>query len=251
MINRFKEIIFPFIIKNMVHKKEKLTAKEQKAQNALLANLKIAKRKTKKPVIVAMIGLIGSGKSSVAKELSSLIGANVITSDEIRVLFRKEGEKYNGTQKIAENIAFEIIKQGGSVIMDSDHIDVKKRASLCKKAESARVKLVFIRTYSEDGDQSGMHGFILDTMIGRNIAGLPDEFFSGASTSWKGSVQEKGAVVKLREMMRRLPHHYRWENKSGGRWVIKNPPCKVLTDINTADSNWKAEVKKAAQKLLS
>jgi len=49
----------------MVHKKEKLTQKERKAQEKFLANLQIKKRKTKKPVIVAIIGLVGSGKSSV------------------------------------------------------------------------------------------------------------------------------------------------------------------------------------------
>lgn len=243
-MSQLTEFLFPIIIKYMVHKKEKLTQKEKRAQDAFLANLKIAKRKTAKPVIVAMIGLVGSGKSSVAKELAGLIGANVIGGDEIRVLLRKQGEKYEGTRQIAENVALEIVKQGGNVIMDSDHIDPKKRASLRMKAKSAKVKLVFICTYSEND------GFTLDTMIGRNVAGMPDEFFGGASTPWKGSLQERATVVKLREMIRRLPQHYRWENKGGGRWIIKKPPCKVLADINAASPIWKAEVRKAAQKLL-
>lgn len=232
-------------------KKEKLTQKERKVQEKFLANLEIRiPRKTKKPVIVAMIGLVGSGKSSVAKEIAGLIRANIVNGDEIRVLLRKEGEKYEGTRKIAENAALEIIKRGGNVIMDSDHVDAKKRASLRAKAKQAKVKLVFIRTYSEDGGQPGISGFTLDTMIGRNMTGAYDEFFGEAKTPWQGNKQEKAAVVKLREMIRRLPHHYRWENKGGGKWVIKNPPCPVIADINTADPGWKSEVQKVAKKLL-
>jgi len=253
MVNRLTEFLLPSIIKYMVHKKEKLTAKEKKAQNTFLASLKVAKRKTKNPVVVAMIGLVGSGKSSVARKLAGLIGANIIEGDEIRVLLRKEGEKYEGTRKIAENAALEIIKKGGNVVMDSDHIDAKKRASLRAKAKSAGIKgikLVFICTYSEDGGQPGIPGFTLDTMIGRNMTGAYDEFFGEAKTSWQGNKQKKAAVVKLREMIRRLPHHYRWENKNGGRWIIKNPPCAVFADINTADPDWKLEVRKIAQKLF-
>ncbi len=88
-------------------------------------------------------------------------------------------------------------------------------------------------------------------MIGRNMTGSYSEFFGEAKTPWQGSKQEKAAVVKLREMMRRLPHHYRWENKNGGRWIIKNPPCPVIADINTANpKEWKAEVQKVAKKLF-
>ncbi len=247
MLNRLIEFLLPFIISIMVHKKEKLTQKERKAQEKFLASLNIGiPRKTKKPVIVAMVGLVGSGKSSVARELSRLIRANVINGDEIRVLLRKQGEKYEGARKIAENTALEIIKRGGNVIMDSDHIDARKRASLRAKAKSVGAKLVFICTYSEDP------GFPIDTIIGRIITGEYDEFFGEAKTSWKGSKEEKAKIIKMREMIRRMSHHYRWENKGGGRLVIKNPPCPVLADINTADPDeWMDEVLKVAKKILS
>ncbi len=249
MIDRLNEIILPFIIRYMIHKREKLTVKEKIAQDKFLANLQIRKRKTKKPVIVAIIGLVGSGKSLVARELAGLIGANIINGDEIRVLLRKEGEKYEGTRKIAENVALEIIKQGGNVVMDSDHIDAKKRASLRAKAQQVGAKLIFIRTYSEDKERPGISGLTLDAMIGRNMTATPDEFFGEAKTSWQGSKQEKGAVVKLREMVRRLPHHYQWENKGGGRWVLKKLPFKIFAEINTA-SDWKTEIQKIVKKLL-
>lgn len=238
MIGRLTEFFLPFIIRYMVHKKETLTQKERRAQEKFLNGLKVISRKTKKPVIVAIIGPVGSGKSSVARELAGLIGADVIEGDEIRVLLRKEGERYEGTRKITENAALEIIKRGGNVIMDSDHIDAKKRASLREKARKASVRFVFICTYCD-----------IDVMSERIRKNDPGIFFNEASSLSKAP--DKGKDVKMREMIRRLPHHYRWENKNGGRWVIKNPPCAVLADINTADpGEWKAEVQKLAKKLL-
>ncbi len=241
MINRLIEIILPFIIRYMVHKKETLTQKERRAQEVFLSSLQIKQRRTRRPVIVAMIGLVGSGKSSVAKELAGLIGTSIIEGDKIRVLLRKEGERYEGTRKIAENAALEIIKRGGNVIMDSDYIDAKKRASLCAKAKKAKARLLFIRTYAD-----------YDVMAGRvnsaKYQSRPEDFFGGASSIWNG--EGKGAVVKLREMWRRTPNHYRWENKVGGRWILKKLPFKVFAMVDTTDAKkWQTEIGKITYKL--
>lgn len=244
MLAQLMEATLPSIIGVMVHKKEKLTPKELAAQKSSLAKLKMQERKTNKPVIVAMIGLTGSGKSSVAQEFAKHIGGTIIEGDGVRIELRRQGEQYDRARAIAENIALEVVKQGGNVILDSDFIDPNKRASLREKARKAHIRLVFVCTYAD-----------LDVMIGRaiiaNYRDSVDDFFGDASSQWKGSEQSKGAVVKVREMLRRIPHHYRWENKGGGRWTIKNPPCKVLADIDTTDeSKWRQEVAKTAKKLL-
>jgi len=239
------EATLPSIIGVMVHKREKLTPKELVAQKGFLAKLGvIQKRKTDESIIIAMIGLAGSGKSSVAQELGKLTGATVIEGDAIRIELRKQGERYERARALAENITIKVVEQGGNVILDSDFIDPKKRASLREKARKAGIRLVFICTYAD-----------FDVMVGRAFTAdykdSVDDFFGGASSLWKGSEQSKGAVVKVREMWRRIPHHYRWENKGGGKWVIKNPPCKILADIDTTDEKkWKEEVRKCADKLL-
>lgn len=244
MFEKLKEAILPRIIGVMVHKNETLTSKEVAAQKSFLAKLNVQKRKTEKPVIVAMIGLVGSGKSSVAQELARHIGATVINGDDVRVDLRKQNERYERARAIAENVALEVVAQGGNVILDSDFIDQKKRASIREKARKAHVRLVFLCTYAD-----------FDVMVGRALTApyqdSVDDFYGGASSQWKGSEQSKGAVVKVREMWRRTPHHYRWENKVGGRWVIKNPPCAVIGDIDTTDeTKWKQEVAECAKKLL-
>lgn len=245
MLTRLIEFVLPYIIGIMVHKRETLTKKELAAQDAFMAKLYIGKRKTEKSVIVALIGLVGSGKSSVARELAKHIGATIIEGDDIRIELRKQGERYERARAIAENVALEVVTRGGSAILDSDFIDAKKRASLREKARIMGVRVVFICTYCD-----------LDVMEGHIITATyhdrTDDFFGGADSKWKGNEQSKGAVVKLREMRRRMPLHYRWVNKSGGQWIIKNPPCAVLADINTTDPVlWKREVNKCSIKLFS
>src|SRR3989338_4534014 len=243
MFSRLIEIALPRIIGVMVHKREKLTAKEERAQKAFVSNLKYASRKTKEPVIVAMIGLIGSGKSSVATELAKHIGATVVSGDEIRIELRKQGERYEKMRAIAENIVIQLVNEGKNIILDSDFIDEKKRASLREKARKAGIRLIFLCTYAD-----------LDVQVGRivtaNYRNEVDDFFGGASSKWDGSGQSKGTVVKLREMWSRTPLHYRWDNKGGGQWTIKNPPCAVIADIDTTDEKtWKQEVADVATKL--
>jgi predicted kinase len=229
----------------MVHKREKLTQKEQRAQDSFLAKLDIKKRKTKKPVIVAIIGLVGSGKSSVAQELAKHIGATVIEGDDIRIELRKQSERYEKSRAIAENAAIKVVKQGGNVILDSDFVDEKKRASVREKARKAGIRLVFVRTHCD-----------IDVMVGRVLTATyhnrVDDFFGGASSKWTGSEQSKGAAVKVREMWRRTPHHYRWVNQGGGKWVLKKFPFAIFAEIDTTDSNsWKRDVEKYAKQLLT
>ena len=244
MFGRLTEFVLPRIIGVMVHKRKNLTKKERAAQEMFMANLGIKRRKTKKPVVVAIIGLVGSGKSSVAKELAKHIGGTVIEGDAIRIELRKQSERYERARAIAENAAIEVIKQGGNVVLDSDFVDEKKRVSLREKARKAGVRLVFVRTHCD-----------LDVMVGRVLTATyrnrVDDFFGGASSKWQGSEQSKGAAVKVREMWRRTPHHYRWVNQGGGRWVLKKFPFAIFAEIDTTTDSWKREVEKCAKKLLT
>ena len=244
MFGQLTEFILPRIIGVMVHKREKLTKKEQAAQDVFMAKLDIKKRKTDKPVVVAVIGLVGSGKSSVAQELAKHIGATVIGGDDIRIELRKQSERYEKSRAIAENVATEVVKQGGNVILDSDFVDEKKRASVREKARKAGVRLVFVRTHCD-----------LDVMVGRVLTATyhnrVDDFFGGVKSKWQGSEQLKGAAVKVREMWRRTPHHYRWVNQGGGQWKLKKFPFAIFAEIDTTDSDsWKREVERCAKQLL-
>jgi len=228
------------------HKMEKLSEKEIVAQRQYLLSLKnFSERKTKKPLIIGLIGLIGSGKSTIAEEMALMVGATVVSGDQIRVFLRKKGERYERARKIAENVAEGIIINGGNVIIDSDFIDQKKRVSLKEKAKKMGAKVIFIRTYSE-----------IDVMIGiifeADYKNTPDDFYGGASSAWQG--KNKGAVVKEREMICRMLSHYKAVNVGNGRYKfeLKKLPFKVFAEIDTTSENkWKQEIKNIAWRICA
>lgn len=217
------------IIVYMARKMEKLTEKELRAQVLYGNELHfLMDGKTKVLLIVAITGLVGSGKSAVANYLSRMIDATVISADKIRIKLREQGAGYDNARLIAENLLRQAIKLRTNVIMDSDFVDRNKRASLEKIAKETNVRLIFIRTHGD-----------IDEMIKRICkAKYSDvDFFTSAE-------------LKLREMLRRLPQHYRWINSGGGKWLIRKM-SGMFAEIDTTDENrWKAEVRRIAEKFL-
>ena len=125
-------------------------------------------RKTCGPLIVAMLGIVGSGKSAVAQLLAQHIGgALVIEGDEIRTLLRTQGSPLEGTHKIELNVGLEMTRSKGVVILDSDYIDAPKRAMLLNYAKAEKVKVIFVRTVCD-----------LDVMFGRIMSADAGEFFN-------------------------------------------------------------------------
>lgn len=203
----------------------------------------MARQKTKKSLIVAMVGLVGSGKTTVAREIAKIIGAEAVDSDEIRAALRNMGRGFGGVRRIAETVAGETIKRGGSVVLTADFVDAQKRRIFEKKIKQFGARVIYIRTFCDR-----------DVLIGRIISAHyrnnTNDFFGGASTSWRGNEKYRGAIVKLREMWRRTPHHYRWVNKNGGAWMLKKLPIKFFAAIDTTNQKkWKAAVKKVLRKL--
>ena len=225
-----------------MRKMEKLTQKEKRAQEKFLKTLEVVSRKTKRPLVVAIVGLVGSGKSFVARKLAETISATVVEGDEIRVCLSKERERYEGARKIAENTVAEIIKKGGNVVIDSDHINSAKRASLREKARQIGAKLILVRTYLER-----------DVMIGRAInENYPQDGFwerAARKSKWQGDFG--AATVKIREIRRRTPLHYRCVNKGGGKWILKKLPFAIFSEIDTTDER-KAlgQIKEIAKQIL-
>ncbi len=238
LVGRLIETLPLFIIGAMVAGKRKLSKKEAFVQSKFTENLfnENHQPQTAKPVIVAIIGLVGSGKTTVARALAQLLDAAVVSNDGIRVVLRKEGVGYDQTWAIAENLAINLAQTQRNVVIDSDFVDPRKRASLRERTNKAGVRLVFVRVVCD-----------FDVMIQRVVTGEPDEFFNGASSLLEAP--DKGRYIKLRELLRRLSLHYRWESYDGGQWVIKKFPTVTAT-IDTSLGLWKRETTKCAETLL-
>ncbi|KKW21876.1 MAG: hypothetical protein UY75_C0024G0003 [Parcubacteria group bacterium GW2011_GWC2_52_8c] len=215
-----------------------LTAKELNIADEYFKVLKIVRRRTARPMVAALVGLVGSGTSTVARRLAREIGGVLISGDAIRVLLRKNHLSYKNVRAIAENIARRVIASGANVVFDSDAVDSAKRQRLEILARQTRARVLYIRLVTDP-----------DVAFGRMISGTPDQFFVGASTPWRAAPRERGVVVKLRELWRRTPHHYQWNSKQGGRWELKKLPVKFSATIDTTDTKtWQRQISQLAKR---
>ena len=132
-----------------------------------------------------------------------------------------------------------MIKNGGSVIIDSNHADSNKRENIQEKVEQVGARLIFVRIYSD-----------IDLAIGRiiNNNNKLGEFFEGASSKKSGDY--KPAVIKIKEMWRRTPVHYEWNTEKGGAWILKKLPIEFTADIDTSTIEWEKMVEDLSRTLL-
>ncbi|MBI2055154.1 MAG: ATP-binding protein, partial [Candidatus Sungbacteria bacterium] len=167
-----------------------------------VAGVRVSGAKTNNPVVVAIVGAIGSGKSTIARELKKHLGWAVTSRDKIRVMLREKGRGFN-PQKVNEvNFAMlaSILKNGGNVILDSDAVIRAKRKKLEKFARMFRAKVVYLRLICDPD-------VMLERILHSRYNPKTDLF--------------KNAVVALHEHIRRLPWHYRWSEADGGKFVLR------------------------------
>lgn len=104
--------------------------------------------KERKLFIIALVGVVGSGKTHVAKILARRLGAKRITTDDVRVSLRGRGKSYGQAPAITARLAERALLHGKSVILDFDAINPARREEVNARAEKfgARVLTVEVRT---------------------------------------------------------------------------------------------------------
>jgi len=233
--------LFTLLIGSFLHRMERLTKKEKKALEAYMRDLRCPPRKTEQPLVVCMVGLVGSGKTLVAKALASRLGATVVNGDQIRMCLRAEGLKFERARLLGEIAMHTALEQGSNVVLDSDHIDPAKRASVQARAEKMGVRLVFIRVVCDP-----------DVTIGNIMKGDYNSgdgpFFRDAPSTWSDP-SNRGAVVKMREMVRRIPHHYSWTGSGGGTLALREVPFTLFATIDSNDPHRDEHIREIAQRL--
>lgn len=234
MFQRLAEHVLPALVGYKLHNKPLLDTVERTVLNDAVRQLPRVSSERGTPVIVAMVGLVGSGKSTVAREIARRINGTVIEADEIRTMLRQYRHGYDHVWLIAELLALTVLRRGGNPVLDSDFIDRYKRASLRQRAEAAGVRLALVRTHCHPHITIGRAG----------SASYPaDSFMGGASSPWKGEGFATGAVVKIGEWERRRPNHYDWSPKGGGTYTLKRLPFAPDADIDTSEpEGWRQPV---------
>ncbi len=117
-------------------------------------------RRERTPQIIVVFGLMGSGKTSLARALAAETGWPVISSDEIRktiqgisptarhwepfgngIYSEKMSKKtYREIRKLAEKI----LKQGRSVILDGSYKRQEERLALMRLARKTKARISFL-----------------------------------------------------------------------------------------------------------
>ena len=207
----------------------RLTSTEERAASVFLARLRFPRNKTRHLVVVTMLGVPGSGKSAIARAIAAKIGAVVIKEDLVRVEMRKVKAPYDNAGIISHRAMMEALGRRSNAVIDSDHINDRKNRELAAAAKALKARLLFVQVSMD-----------LDVMIGRILVErhrvVREDFFGGARTTWQGDKKLRGSVVKMREMIRRIPHHYQWSAQGGGRWVLKKRPW-VFAVVDATDRN--------------
>lgn len=194
----------------------------------LTETLDCPERLTSTQHVIALIGIVGSGKTTFAKILAQRIGAVIIEGDAIRTHLRATGvggiDSSNHVRIIAEHMMLVALQRGANVILDSDFVSTAKRTTLLMKARSANTPVHFVRTVCD-----------FDELIGGIISApeeaFKDTIFATAESSWTGL--RRANIVKLRETIRRIPQHYRWSARGGGQWIARDLKFPVIITVRT------------------
>lgn len=203
----------------------------QQIQNELVRGLRVSRRRTKQPIIVAMIGLTGAGNSTIARELSRALGWSVIQKNRIRVKLREEGPGFKPatTDEIYYAMLGGVMRERGNAILDSDFVERQKRRRLERFARRFGARVVYLHLVCDR-----------DVMIERILR---------AHYNPKTDIF-KSAPIAVREHCRRYPWHYRWSTAEGGRYTQHRPPVKVMSTINTTDpERWQKQLRLLAKRL--
>ena len=186
-----------------------------------------------------MNGLVGSGKSTVAKEIAKAVDAVIISSDLERRKFQKRSASFSA-KKIKNTVRQKYkaeLKRSEKIIIDADHFRPEDRKLLKKVASQHKAKVLYVNVVCD-----------IDIAIGRLLKldyVKNDSWFVEASTTFKAGKNDRARAIRLRDMMRRIPHHYTWTAERGGTWTPKKSSFASI-HINTSSSEeYRKQLKEA------
>ncbi|OHA09512.1 MAG: hypothetical protein A3B37_00810 [Candidatus Sungbacteria bacterium RIFCSPLOWO2_01_FULL_59_16] len=210
-----------------------MSAKKSREQikRELVRGLRISRRRTKEPVVLAMVGITGAGNSTVARLLAKKLRWSLIEKNKIRVRLREEGPGFTpaSTDEIAYAMLTRVMRERGNAILDSDFVEKPKRKRLERFARRFGARVAYLNVVCDR-----------DVMIERMLR---------AGYNSKSDVFQSAAVA-VREHCRRYLWHYRWSEAGGGTYALRRPPVKVLAILDTTNpEKWKKRLRVIAKRL--
>lgn len=143
------------------------------------------------PMLVAMAGLPGSGKSTIAEIVAGRLGATVISVDPIEASILRAGIESDqptglAAYLVAETMAEQVLLSGHSVVVDAVNAVEPARLQWRDLAERCDVKLRVVETVCSD---DALHEERLSKRTGDAAAysGVAVEQSTDEYDEWKGA----------------------------------------------------------------
>ncbi|MFH1129375.1 MAG: AAA family ATPase [Patescibacteria group bacterium] len=108
------------------------------------STLEIPKNKPKNQFVLCPIGLVGAGKTTVISPLSKKLSLLRISTDEIRILFKKDGLDWGQAREIAYGLVKKYLHQGFSVAVDIDCVTERARNYIAEAQKELDLKVIWI-----------------------------------------------------------------------------------------------------------
>ena len=112
-----------------------------------LSRLHLPESKADRPFIMATIGLIGSGRTTVAKLMTEkLQGAVLVRSDSARFLLKKKEMPWgDNVRQILKGVVTDLLKRGYGVVFDGNAADEEDRKNISEIASQTGAKVFYVR----------------------------------------------------------------------------------------------------------
>ena len=155
--------------------------------------------KKPQPFIIALIGVVGAGKTHIARLLAHRLGAVRITTDDIRVQLRRHGKSLDSAPEITRERSDVLLRRGRSLILDFDAVNPLRRQELRRRARHFGARLYCIAVQAPQR-------LILARL--RQKRYTPSDLFRDAAEATRAYFIRK----KFRKKFRRFPPSFTIDN---------------------------------------
>ncbi|MEK7208469.1 MAG: AAA family ATPase [Patescibacteria group bacterium] len=104
-------------------------------------------KKSKRQFLLAPVGFVGSGKSTVLRELQKKLPFVIVSADEIRKLLKERGEGYDAAHEIMFRAGEYFARQGDSVAYDTHCGRTWKKERIERLAEEISTRVFWIQVH--------------------------------------------------------------------------------------------------------
>jgi len=112
--------------------------------------------------VIALVGLVGSGKTTVAQVLAERLPLVRLSNDDARDLLRQHGFNFIRVRELSYRVGYQLLNQGYSIVLDMDCASIKSQKMIAElEGEFPRVKVHWVHVTAPEA-------VILDRLKSRN-----------------------------------------------------------------------------------